>query len=465
MSSPASADVAALLRKHGQEHLLPHFDVLDATRRASFEAELRATDFDLLARLVSEAKNPPPVVSEGEPEPPDVVRKGDDAVRDAAARAAGEALLRDGKAAALVVAGGQGSRLGHHGPKGTFPATPVKRKSLFRLFSEKVRALGARYGRPVPFLVMTSEENHADTVAFFEANDRFGLLPTQLHFFTQGMLPAVDESGRLVLKAAGELFRSPNGHGGTLQALHTSGLLAKLRAAGVEEIFYFQVDNPLAEVCDPVFLGGHRLADGEFGSKVVAKSGPDEKVGVMVRRDGRLAVVEYSDLPASLREARTESGALKFGAGNIAVHVLRAEFVSRLVARGFALPYHVARKKLPCVDVEGRASEVAGFKFETFVFDALAFARNPYCLEVRREREFAPIKNASGVDSPASSVELQSRLAAEWLDAAGAPPPRGPDGAPAVPLEISPLYADSPEALNAKRPKPDYSKPVYLGAE
>ena len=300
-----------------------------------FGEQLQDVDFGLLKRLVAEAAAPPSAAPEAPPEPPEVVRKGADAARDAAFRKTGEELLKAGKVAALVVAGGQGSRLGHPGPKGTFPATPVRKKSLFRLFSEKLRALGARYGRAVPFFVMTSEENHADTVAFFEANGRFGLGAQQVVFFTQGMLPAVDATGRLVMKEPGVLFRSPNGHGGTLLALHRSGALDDLTRRGVEEIFYFQVDNPLVEMCDPVFLGGHRAQAADFSSKVVPKSGPDEKVGVLVRRAGVSGVVEYSDLAPELRNARDASGALRFSAGNIAVHALRVDFVRRLNAKGF----------------------------------------------------------------------------------------------------------------------------------
>lgn len=463
MTRRPAADVEALLRAERQEHLLPVFEALDASKSEAFAAELRAVDFALLKRLVREAATPESAAPPAAMSPPAVVRKGADPVADRRRRAIGESLLRAGKVAALVVAGGQGSRLGHAGPKGTFPATPVKKKTLFRLFCEKLLALGRRYGRPVPFLVMTSEENHADTVAFFEANSYFGLGPGQTRFFTQGMLPAVDVDGRLVMKDVGALFRSPNGHGGTLLALATSGLLTELEQSGVEEIFYFQVDNPLVEICDPIFLGGHREAGAEFSSKVVAKTGPDEKVGVLVSQGGVVTVVEYSDLPAELREARNADGSLRYSAGNIAVHMLRTDFVRRLNERGFSLPFHVARKKLPCVAADGRQIEIPGMKFETFVFDALASARSTFCLEVERAAEFAPIKNASGVDSADSSAELQSRLAALWLEQAGVTVPRNASGAPIQPIEISPLYADGPEEFVRRKPQaPSFTDPVYL---
>jgi UDP-N-acetylglucosamine/UDP-N-acetylgalactosamine diphosphorylase len=463
MTRRPAADVESLLRAEGQEHLLPVFDSLDPAKAESFAAELRAVDFPLLKRLVREAAEGEPKGPAGEPQPPPTVKKGADPRADAAAAAVGVDLLLKGRVAALVVAGGQGSRLGHPGPKGTFPATPVKRKTLFRLFSEKIRALGRRYGKTPPLLVMTSEENHADTLAFFDANGRFGLSAEDVIFFTQGMLPAVDPSGKLVMKELGALFRSPNGHGGTLLALETSGVLSTLERRGIEEIFYFQVDNPLVEICDPVFLGGHALAGADFSSKTVAKAGPDEKVGVVVVRDGVAGVVEYSDLPETLRQARNPDGSLRFNAGNIAVHALRVDFVRRLNRDGFSLPYHVARKKLPCVGIDGRQYETPGLKFETFVFDALGLARKTYCLEVEREAEFAPIKNAVGVDSAESSSDLQSRSAARWLEAAGVRVPRRADGAPVQPIEISPLFADSAAALRERKIGPlSFDKPVYL---
>ncbi len=450
----------------GQNALAEHWRGLNPALRVGLERELERTDFALLSRLVRDLGKGAHAQGSLTIEPIAVTRKAQDAAADAKARAVGEAALQAGKVAALVVAGGQGSRLGHAGPKGTYPATPIRRKTLFQLFAEKIQALSRRYGKPLPLLVMTSEENHEDTTNYFASQRDFGLAPGQLRFFTQGMLPAVDESGALVVKSPGALFRSPNGHGGTLLALRDSGLLGRLRDEGVEDVFYFQVDNPLVEVCDPVFVGYHRLSGSEFSSKVVAKSGPEEKVGVLARQDGRVCVIEYSDLPPALLHQRNADGALTFSAGNIAIHVLSLAFVDRITSAAFELPFHVARKALPVVLADGSPGKVTGIKFETFIFDALAEARNPFSLEVLREEEFAPIKNATGVDSAETSSRLQSSLHARWLSEHGVRMPIGPDGMPAQLVEISPTFALDSASLRTRRLPPiDPSRPIYLGDE
>jgi UDP-N-acetylglucosamine/UDP-N-acetylgalactosamine diphosphorylase len=463
MDRPAS-DWRAILSRHGQEHLWDHLSALDPAKRAGLERELESLDFEMLDELVGLISQVDRRRDAAGVRPPPTIRKGADPVRDAAMATIGQEALARGKVACVLVAGGQGSRLGHPGPKGTYPATPVRKKTLFQLFAEKLRARARDAGRPITLAVMTSSENDADTRAFFEANRFFGLPRERVPFFRQGMLPAVDESGRLVLRAPGALFLSPNGHGGTLLALRDGGLLDSWAAEGVEEIFYFQVDNPLVELCDPVFLGFHRSARSEFSSKVVAKAGPDEKVGVLAESGGRMTLIEYSDLAPALREARNPDGSLAFSAGNIAIHFLNLDFVRRLTSGRLHLPFHLARKKLDAVDAGGARREVAGIKFETFIFDALSEAARPLALEVRREDEFAPIKNATGPDSPATSRALQSAAAARMIEAAGAGVPKDPAGGPVVPIEISPLFASRPEELRGKLPpRLGFEQPLYLG--
>jgi UDP-N-acetylglucosamine/UDP-N-acetylgalactosamine diphosphorylase len=458
-------DWRAILVRHGQQHVWDHLAGLDPVRRAALERELAALDFDLLDELVASLSRP--VDARLDPaslRPPATIRAGADPVRDAAMATVGEEALARGRVACVLVAGGQGSRLGHAGPKGTYPATPVRGKPLFQVFAEKLRAREQVAGRAIPFAVMTSAENDADTRAFFETHRFFGLAREQVRFFIQGMLPAVDESGRLVLRSPGALFLSPNGHGGTLLALAESGLLDAFAREGVEDIFYFQVDNPLVELCDPVFLGFHRTAGSEFSSKVVAKAGPGEKVGVLAESGGRMTLIEYSDLDPALREARNADGSLVYSAGNIAIHVLGLEFARRLTKGRLRLPFHLARKKLDALGPDGARAEVPGIKFETFIFDALSDAANPLALEVRREAEFAPIKNATGSDSAATSRALQSAAAARMLEAAGVAVPRGATGEPAVPIEISPLFATHAAGLRAKlRAPPAFDRPLYLG--
>jgi UDP-N-acetylglucosamine/UDP-N-acetylgalactosamine diphosphorylase len=464
MDRRTAVDWRAVLARHGQREVWEHLAGLDAPRRSALEGDLGRVDFVLLESLVAAACAPAVASAPPDLRPPRTLKPGADAAADARATSLGRDLLAAGKVACLLVAGGQGSRLGHPGPKGTFPATPVRGKPLFQVFAEKLQARSREAGRPISFAIMTSEENDAETRAFFAAHRFFGLAEGTVRFFTQGMLPAVDESGKLVLRSPEALFLSPDGHGGTLRALRKSGVLEDLAQAGVEELFYFQVDNPLVNVCDPLFLGHHRLQKSEFSSKVVSKEGPDEKVGVLAESGGRMTLIEYSDLPPKLREATGSDGALVFSAGNIAIHALSLPFVRRITEGPLQLPFHVARKKLEVLAADGSRREVRGIKFETFIFDALAQAANPMVMEVRREDEFAPIKNASGQDSPETSRDLQSKLAARMLETAGVRVPRSAGGAPAVPIEIGPLFAADPEELRTRlRAPPSFDKPLYLG--
>lgn len=452
MQTTYDAATEARLRALGQEHLLAHAATLDGERLTRFRSELAGVNWDefagLKALLAAPAENAPTRI-----EPPAARAKGADPAADREARKIGEDLLRRGAVGVFVVAGGQGSRLGYEGPKGCYPATAITRKPLFRVFAEKILALRKRYGAPIPWYVMTSRGNHEQTTEFFSANDHFGLPLADVFFLTQDMVPAVDALGRILIEEPGRIFQSPNGHGGSLLALARSGALDDMERRGVEQIFYFQVDNPLVEIADPVFLGYHSGEGAEMSSKVVAKRNPEEKVGVVALLDGRFGVIEYSDLPSALRYAKNADGSLRFNDGSIAIHFLRRDFVRSVTGDGLRLPFHLARKAIPSVDpVSGERSSVQGVKFETFVFDALGFCKRSVVFAIDRADEFAPIKNATGDDSPATCHEAQSRLFARWLNLAGAAVPVDATGLPPMAIEISPLYADGVEALIARRP-------------
>lgn len=362
------------------------------------------------------------------------------------ARDAGEEELAAGRVAAFTVAGGQGTRLGHPGPKGEYPATAITKKPLFKLFAETIRATERRYDRPIRWFLMTSESNHVATVAFFDRHRYFGLSPERVTFFRQGMMPALSESGTILLENPSRMAMSPDGHGGSLKALVTSGATRIMLNEGIDAVSYFQVDNPLVHCLDPVFIGFHRMSSSDMSSKAVRKAGPREKVGVFCLRDERLCVVEYSDLPDDLADERDAEGNLRFEAGSIAIHVIDRNFVNE-VGEGTdpsrRLPYHGALKKVSCIDASGRPhvpDRPNAVKLETFVFDALPFARNPFVLETARSEEFAPIKNAEGDDSPATSRNAQTARAREWLRAAGIrnPPEK---------IEIAPGFATSVSEL------------------
>ncbi|HVW20632.1 MAG TPA: UDPGP type 1 family protein [Opitutaceae bacterium] len=378
---------------------------------------------------------------------------GGDAGAWAAAKAAGEEALRAGRVAAFTVAGGQGTRLGYDGPKGTFPVTPIRRKPLFQVFAEKIRAAGQRYGKPLPWFIMTSHQNHGATEAFFAEHRWFGLDRGRVHFFRQGRMPAVDFQGRILLEAPGAIALSPDGHGGSLRALERSGALDLMKGEGIDTVSYFQVDNPLVRCVDAAFLGWHLRRGSEMSSKMVPKAYPEEKLGHFCVQGGKVLIVEYSDLPMELQRQTRPDGQLRYLAGSIAIHVLDREFVRRMARPGpggGALPFHRADKKIATVDAAGapvKPDKPNGVKFEMFVFDAIPFARHPLVIETRRRDDFSPVKNAEGVDSPRTCRDDQLRQFARWLDAQGAGIPTDASGLPGRALEVSPLFGYDEESF------------------
>jgi UDP-N-acetylglucosamine/UDP-N-acetylgalactosamine diphosphorylase len=457
----AAAELRERFQRAGQGQVFAAWETLDETQQARLAAQAEAVDLDLVAHLATLAREAVPTEVPSF-EPPEVFPLERDAAlegRAKSARAAGAEEFRAGRVGFVLVAGGQGSRLGFDGPKGVFPVGPVSGCSLFAWHARRLLAAQRRWSTATPLYVMTSETNDQATRAFFEEHEAFGLEPDDVFFFKQAMLPALDVEGRVLMSAPDSIFLAPNGHGGSLAALASSGALADARARGLEVFSYFQVDNPLARPTDPLFLGLHLEAGARMSSKVVGKRDPAEKVGVLGRANGRLGCIEYSDLPADLREARLEDGRLLFRAGNIAVHLIQRSFVAELSAQEsraarLQLPWHVARKRMAVHEASRGAVECEGFKFETFVFDALAHAEHSVTLEVDRRLEFSPIKNAEGEDSPASARHDMTRLFSTWLAAAeGGPAPLDERGDPW--LEIDPRLAeDETEFLAAGGARP-----------
>lgn len=445
----------------GQGHLAEALDNVSGEQRERLRREIEQLDLDLVGGLARDlvAGDEPHELGRIEPlAPEDVVllpRDDADARRDRAAREAGEEALAAGRVAAVLLAGGQGTRLGFDGPKGAFPFAPITGRTLFEHHSAKIAAVRARYGAEVPWYVLTSPQNDAVTRAFFADHDHFGLDPASVRFVVQGTLPAVDRAdGSMLLEAPDRLALSPDGHGGLLSALRVSGALDEMAGEGVTTIFTFQVDNPMLSVCDPGFVGHHAAAGADMASMVVRKLGPEEKMGVIVRLDGRTGVVEYSDLPDELAQQRDDEGELLYWAGSIAVHCIEVAFARELTEGGLRLPYHRAVKRVPHVDAGGRPvdpDEPNAVKFETFLFDALPDARRAVTVEARREEGFSPIKNAEGADSPETARRDLNRLCARWLEAAGASVSLGRDGEPPD-IEIDPRYALDAEELARRLP-------------
>lgn len=451
--------------KNGQGHIFRFWPELKNEQKAAFIKQLQRIDWNQMNSLIKLALNPEKKIKH-HLEPADVFTLKDRQTQDAKAIPVGEEALRSGKVGVCLVAGGQGSRLGFDGPKGSFPISPVKNKTLFQLHAEKIKAMSLKYHITLPWYIMTSRTNHQATIDFFEAHDYFGLGKENVFFFMQEMIPAVDFQGKFLLETKNHIFESPNGHGGVLKALWDSGALDDMKKRGIEYIFYFQVDNVLVKMCDPAFIGYHILEQAEMSNKVVRKISPEDKVGIICKIDGKIGVVEYSDLDDEYMYATTPDGQLKFWAGSIAIHVINVDFIEAENKNGFKLPFHIAQKAIPFIDEKGqriKPEEKNGYKFETFIFDALLDARKTCTIEVDRSKEFSAVKNKEGFESPQTAREDLMKNYAQWLQAAGIRVPMQENGLPLYPLEISPLFAmDADDVRRKKEHIPDISGPLYL---
>lgn len=477
----------------GQAHVLAYWEYLDAAGKRRLAEQIAEVDLSLIHRLFGQLDQQPDARALAQrARPPRAIRLADrqtTAARPsgenpasspraatvaptpeadpgpapeapavpspADARAAGEAALCAGRVGALLVAGGQGTRLGFDRPKGMYPIGPVSRRSLFQIHVETLLARARRHGAAVPLYVMTSPATHEATVDFFARHDRFGLAAEDLRFFCQGTMPAVEaESGKLVLAEPDALALSPDGHGGVVAALGRAGLLDEMARRGIELLFYFQVDNPLVAVADPEFLGYHLLARSEMTTQVIAKRDPLEKVGNAVEIDERLTIIEYSDLPEEVARARSPDGSLRIWAGSIGVHAIDVAFLRRMADRADALPFHAARKRVECVDASGtrfpppriNPTEPNAIKFERFVFDLIPQAAGALVVEIDPAEGFAPLKDAPGRGDNTPEAVRQAMIARHhrWLRGAGV------ELSDDAVVEISPFWALEPGDVAAR---------------
>lgn len=444
------------IQQTGQGHILHFWDELPEPARDRLLNQIRTVDFTLLARLIEKhLKSPESAAANKRLEPTEVITlpgTTSEKKRRAEAGQTGEAALRKGKVACLLVAGGQASRLDYDGPKGAFKVGPVSGKSLFQLFAERILFLNRRYDIQISWYIMTSRTNDGQTRDFFAQNRFFGLPEERVSFFEQMMMPALDFNGRLILSARDAIFMNPAGNGVCPLSLKKSGALEAMKKEGIEYVFYFQVDNVLAKIADPVFIGYHILDQTEASTKVVAKLHPEEKMGVVGQVNGRFGIIEYSELSEEQMYARKDDGSLRFGYGTIGIYIFGRDFLEK-VAGNFNLPFHVARKAIPYLDEAGnliRPTQPNGIKFETFIFDMLPQARKASAVEVVREEEYLPLKNKEGENSPATVKNGLINLYASWLEAAGIKVPRDDQGEVAGVVEISPIFALDRESFVEK---------------
>lgn len=445
-------DLVATLDEYGQSHLCRWWNDLDNAERGDLVHQLREIDFAMVAELVQQkvkSSSGGKDTRAGRAQPPTRLERLS-TIHDGAwssATRAGEELLRLGKVGAMVVAGGQGSRLGFDQPKGMFPIGPVSGKTLFQLHFEQLEALSMKYGMNIPYFIMTSEATDAATKDFLESNDYFGYSFHDVYIFKQGWLPAVDPDGKVLLADKGHIAASPDGHGGMLNALKRAGLTEIMHERGLEHVYYHQVDNPTAIICDPHFLGLHAKYQSEMSTKVVAKTGPSEKMGVVVDVDGVTQIIEYSDLSEEQQAATDDDGNLLLWAGNTAIHAFRTSLFDRLTDGDVSLPYHLAHKKVAHLTDDGTHVEPEtpnAYKFEQFIFDAMPEAANALVVEADRAREFNPVKNAEGSDSPATAKQAILDIGRQWCEEAEAVVSYD------ARIEISPLFALTAEDVRKK---------------
>ena len=445
-------DAKRTTQAHGQAHVLKFWDDLDGDGRQSLLDQIDSIDFDMIARMQEMLRHAGAASLPGDFGPAEVVPLVQ--ASDTTMVRAGEEALGRGKVGVLLVAGGQGSRLGFDGPKGSYPIGPITDCPLFAIHSRKILALERKYAARIPFYIMTSRANDADTRAFFKEHGHFGLEPDRVLFFIQGMWPALDAEGKVILDEPGHIFMSPDGHGGTLEALRVNGMIDDMEKRGLKHLFYFQVDNPLVEIADPSFMGMHAQRGADISVKVCAKREPQEGLGVVVVRGGKSAVVEYSELTDEQKNERLPDGELRLKFGSVAIHVFSLDFLAQ--EAGARLPLHIAHKKVPCCDDDGRTitpDEPNAFKFEKFIFDVLPDAKNALNVEFAREEEFSPVKNATGSDSPETAKRDMMLKFARWFEACGVQVARDGEGVPQHKIEIDPCYALNASDLGAKLPE------------
>ena len=399
------------LKKYSQEHLLNGFDKLEESKQKELLDQIETTDFELINSLYNHTREDVKI-PESQIAPIEYLDKDKLNGYYRSFQETGEKAIREGKLAAVTMAGGQGTRLGHSGPKGTFDIGLESHKSLFELLSDSLKEQGKKYDVIIPWFIMTSRENNADTIEFFAKHRYFGREKDKnIFFFEQGELPMVDTEGKILIGEDGLIKEAADGHGGIYEALVKNGMTKKMRELGVEWIFIGGVDNCLVKMVDPILMGIAIQKQVTAAGKSVVKANPQEKVGVFCKKNGRPSVVEYTEIPEDMAKATDERGELIYGESHILCNLFNIDAVERMGSK--PLPYHTAFKKATYIDKNGNKVVPDGpnaYKFEAFLFDAFGELDDMAILRVKREEEFAPVKNASGVDSPETARELYRKF-------------------------------------------------------
>ena len=392
------------LEKYGQEHLLRYYDTLSEEEKASLLAEIEATDFSVLEAFgnAPEAENAGQVF-----EPLGAVTIREIESREAEFREEGLKAIRECRTGAVLLAGGQGTRLGFDHPKGMYNMGLTRDLYIFECHLKQLLKVSEEAGALIPLYVMTSDLNHEETVSFFEAHQYFGYDPSFVRFFRQDMAPCTDLEGKVLMKSRSSLALSPNGNGGWFHSLKNAGLLDDVHEKGIEYLSVFAVDNVLQKIQDPCFVGATLLSGVNDGAMVVSKAEPEERIGVICKRNGRPSVVEYYEITEDMKTLRDENGTLLFNYGVILNYLFKVSKLEEII--DMKMPVHFAKKKIPYMAEDGtmvRPEEPNGYKYELLVVDMVELTGTCLPFEVDRTKAFAPVKNATGVDSVDSARAL-----------------------------------------------------------
>ena len=395
------------LKENGQEHILNCYEKLSDAEKERLLNQILSIDFEQIRSLYESTKMQVSFAND-KIEPIDYVDKSalsEDELKKY--NDLGEKEISQGKYAVVTMAGGQGTRLGHSGPKGTFKIGLENDKSIFEILIDNLKENSEKYGVTIPWYIMTSRENNEQTVNFFKENNYFNYDPKAIKFFKQGELPMCSEDGKLLLDETQVIKEAADGHGGIFESMRKGGVIDDMKARGIEWAFIGPVDNVLAKMVDPTLLGVALDRNVLAAGKSVVKAGPKEKVGVFCKRNGKPGVVEYTEITDDLAEATDAKGELVFGESHINCNLFNIKAIEEVSQK--KLPYHSAHKKAKYIDENGNLvvpEKPNAYKFESFIFDAFDMLEDMAILRVKREEEFAPVKNAEGNDSPETARKL-----------------------------------------------------------
>ena len=397
-------EAKALLSEYGQEHLLKYYDELNESEKKSLLTQIEAIDFSILSSLDKNTNSPD---KRGAISPINAVKFSDIEANGDKYLECGLSALKDGKVAAVLLAGGQGTRLGFDKPKGMFNIGVTRELYIFQCLVNNLMKIVEQCGRWIPFVIMTSEINNKDTVNFFKEHDYFGYNSEYISFFIQDAAPSVDFNGKIYMEGKSKISSSPNGNGGWFSSLVRSGIFDKLKSQGVEWLNVFAVDNVLQKIADPTFIGAVISSGSESGSKVVSKVSPEEMVGVMCLEENKPSIVEYYELTEKMRYQTLENNELAYKYGVILNYLFKMDTLVEI--NKTKMPVHIVEKKIPFMDENGnfiKPDKPNGYKFETLILDMIHMNKSCLPYEVVRNKEFAPVKNSTGNDSVDSARKL-----------------------------------------------------------